>query len=108
MRLFRVSEEKFEISFLRRFFFLWLRFFLFARNKKKEMNKIPGQSILVATPKKTLRSAKYDLHPPKTFRFAQSDRECFSFKERQVIYRNFSSFYMQEHSPGCSQISSHI
>ena len=36
---FRVSGEKFLISFWRRFFFLWLRFFLFARNKKKEMNK---------------------------------------------------------------------
>ena len=40
------------ITFWQRFFFLWLRFFLFARNKKKEMNKIPGRSILVASPKK--------------------------------------------------------
>ena len=36
---FRVSEEKFQISFWQRFFFLWLRFFLFGRSKKKEMNK---------------------------------------------------------------------
>ena len=36
---FRVSEEKFLISFWQRFFFLWLRFFLFGRSKKKEMNK---------------------------------------------------------------------
>ena len=58
MRLFRVSEEKFEISFLRRFFFLWLHFFLFARNKKKEMNKIPGRSILVAASKRLFASLK--------------------------------------------------
>ena len=36
---FRVSEEKFLISFWQRFFFLWLRFFPFGRSKKKEMNK---------------------------------------------------------------------
>ena len=54
---FRVSEEKFQISFWQRFFFLWLRFFLFGRSKKKEMNK-------TALCTKIFRSAQHDTSPP--------------------------------------------
>ena len=56
-----------DISFLRRFFFLWLRFFLFARNKKKEMNKIPGRSILVAASKRLFASLRVTVGNPPVF-----------------------------------------
>ena len=36
---FRVSEEKFQISFWQRFFFLWLRFFLSFWSQQKERNE---------------------------------------------------------------------
>ena len=45
------------ITFWQRFFFLWLRFFLFGRSKKKEMNK-------TALCTKIFRFAQYDTSPP--------------------------------------------
>ena len=45
------------ITFWQRFFFLWLRFFLFGRSKKKEMNK-------TALCTKIFRFAQHDTSPP--------------------------------------------
>ena len=76
---FRVSEEKFLISFWQRFFFLWLRFFLFARNKKKEMNKTASYT-------KIFRFAQYDI-TTKTLRCAQHDKAIPLFSPKEDYTR---------------------
>ena len=68
---FRVSEEKFLISFWLRFFFLWLRFFLFGRSKKKEMNKTDSYATGY------FASAQYDV-----LKYRHS-ANCLSLRQRR-------------------------
>ena len=81
------------ITFWQRFFFLWLRFFLFGRSKKKEMNKTTPYTtgyfayaqydatsfrklfVFEAAPKRNKQPPRRESpHPQRLFAFAQSDR----------------------------------
>ena len=80
---FRVSGEKFLISFWRRFFFLWLRFFLFARNKKKEMNKT---QLLT---QRYFASLNMTL-PQRLFATLSMTRLFIFFLQKKIIPENFT------------------
>ena len=91
---FRVSEEKFQISFWQRFFFLWLRFFLFGRSKKKEMNKTAlyttgyFASLNMTPPSPRWRTLSlHASHPQRFFAFAQSDGENALHPPCQILLK---------------------